>query len=87
MTPQHRVAVAEVARLKGALRLMRKRAVLAEAALAFAEVRATAAWCEQERATLEQYATTHEAAQPALQLAADEPKQREEARMRHGGLA
>ena len=87
MTPQHRVAVAEVARLKGALRLMRKRAILAEAALRFAEQRATAAWCEQERATLEQYATTHEAAQPALQLGADEPKQREGGRLRHGGLA
>ena len=87
MTPQHRAIVAVVAKLKGELRLMRKRAVLAEAALRFAEVRATAAWCEQERATLEKYATKHDVAQPALQYGADEPKARVVARAKHEGMA
>ena len=86
MTPQHRAIVAEVARLKGELRLMRKRAVLAEAALRFAEVRATAAWCEQERATLAKY-SEHDIAQPALQYGADEPEARVVARAKHEGRA
>jgi hypothetical protein len=87
MTPQHRAVEVELARLKGALRLMRKRAVMAESALAFAEQRATEAWAREEHDRLERYSSRNEVSQPALQLAADEPAARQVARARHEGMA